>query len=118
MQYLSEIAVSNALLIMYSKYDVMEDAESLFKSLPRRNIILWTAIINGLYQHEDFEKAMRLFCLMRENGIEPNEYTFTIALASCGSVKNLDNSRLPHALVIKKGMALGEFVETAIIYVL
>ena len=39
-------------------------------------------------------------------------------LASCGSVKNLDNSRLPHALVIKKGMALGEFVETAIIYVL
>ena len=65
MQYLSEIAVSNALLIMYSKYDVMEDAESLFESLPRRNIISWTAIINGLHQHEDFEKAMRLFCLMR-----------------------------------------------------
>ncbi|XVF20009.1 hypothetical protein REPUB_Repub11eG0161000 [Reevesia pubescens] len=115
MQYLSETAVSNAILTMYSKCGVMKDAESLFKRLPQRNIISWTAIINGFYQHEDFEKAMRLFCLMRESGIEPNEYTFTIALAYCGSMKNLDNSRLLHSLVIKKGMALGEFVGTAII---
>lgn len=115
MQYLSETAVSNALLTMYIKCGVMEDAESLFKRLPRRNVISWTAIINGLYQHKDFEKAMRLFCLMRENGIEPNEYTFTIALASCGSMRNLDCCHLLHALVIKKGMALGEFVGTAII---
>ncbi|XP_022732435.1 pentatricopeptide repeat-containing protein At2g03880, mitochondrial-like [Durio zibethinus] len=115
MQYLPETAVSNALLTMYSKCGVMEDAETVFKCLPRRNIISWTAIINGLYRHEDFDKAMRLFSLMRESGIEPNEYTFTIALASCGSMKNLDNSHLLHALVIKKGMALGEFVGTAII---
>ncbi|XP_021277765.1 pentatricopeptide repeat-containing protein At2g03880, mitochondrial-like [Herrania umbratica] len=115
MQHLSETAVSNVLLTMYGKCGAMEDAESLFKRLLQRNLISWTAIINGLYKHEDFEKAMRLFCLMRENGIEPNEYTFTIALASCGSVKNLDNGRLLHALVIKRGMALGEFVGTAII---
>ncbi|XVE59297.1 hypothetical protein DITRI_Ditri05aG0034800 [Diplodiscus trichospermus] len=115
MQYLSETPVSNALLTMYRKCGAMDDAEALFKHLPRRNIISWTAIINGLYQHQDFEKAMMLFCLMRESGIEPNEYTFTIVLASCGSMRNLDHSRSLHALVVKKGMALSEFVGTAII---
>ncbi|PPR93926.1 hypothetical protein GOBAR_AA26748 [Gossypium barbadense] len=115
MQYLSETAVSNALLTMYCKCEAMADAESLFERLPQRNIVSWTAIINGLYQHEGFEKAMRLFCLMRESGIEPNDYTFTIALASCGNMKNIDNCRLLHGLVIKKGMALGEFVGTALI---
>ncbi|KAL4332918.1 hypothetical protein GQ457_07G034850 [Hibiscus cannabinus] len=115
MQYLSETAVSNALLTMYCKCETMTDAESVFERLPQRNIISWTAIINGLYQHEDFEKAMRQFCLMRESGIEPNGYTFTVALECCGSMKNVDNSRLLHALVIKKGMALGEFVGAAII---
>ncbi|OMO91184.1 hypothetical protein COLO4_18568 [Corchorus olitorius] len=115
MQYLSETAVSNALLTMYGKCREMENAEFLFNCLPQRNLISWTAIINGFYQHEDFDKAMRLFCLMRESGIEPNEYTFTIALASCGRMKNIDNGRLLHALAIKKGMALGEFVGTALI---
>nr|KJB55831.1 hypothetical protein B456_009G097000 [Gossypium raimondii] len=115
MQYLSETAVSNALLTMYCKCEAMADAESLFERLPQRNIVSWTAIIHGLYQHEGFEKAMRLCCLMRESGIEPNDYTFTIALASCGNMKNIDNCRLLHGLVIKKGMALGEFVGTALI---
>ncbi|XVF46561.1 hypothetical protein PTKIN_Ptkin03bG0036800 [Pterospermum kingtungense] len=114
MQYLAVTAVSNALLTMYSKCEMIKDAESLFKRLPQRNIISWTAIINGLYQHEDFEKAMRLFCLMRESRIEPNEYTFTIALASCESMRNLGCCHLLHAFVIKKEMALGEFVGTAI----
>ncbi|KAE8696669.1 putative Tetratricopeptide repeat (TPR)-like superfamily protein [Hibiscus syriacus] len=115
MQCLSETAVSNALLAMYCKCEAMADAESVFERIPQRNIISWTTIINGLYQHEVFEKAMRQFYLMRESGIEPNEYTFTIALASCGSMKNVDNGRLLHALVIRKGMALGEFVGTAIV---
>ncbi|KAE8656796.1 putative Tetratricopeptide repeat (TPR)-like superfamily protein [Hibiscus syriacus] len=115
MQYLSETAVSNALLTMYCECKAMADAESVFEWIPQRNTISWTAIINGLYQHEDFEKAMRKFCLMRESGIEPNEYTFTIALASCGSMKSVDSGRLLHALVIRKGMALGEFVGTAIV---
>ncbi|KAE8729461.1 hypothetical protein F3Y22_tig00003715pilonHSYRG00211 [Hibiscus syriacus] len=68
-----------------------------------------------LSETTDFEKAMRKFCLMRESGIDPHEYTFTIALASCGSMKSVDNGRLLHALVIRKGMALGEFVGTAIV---
>ncbi|KAK2642697.1 hypothetical protein Ddye_024460 [Dipteronia dyeriana] len=124
MQYLSETAVGNALLTMYSKCGMIEDAESLFNSLVKRNVVSWSANINGFKHHRDFEKAIKLVCLMREDGIDPNEYIFSIdpneyifsiALASCASMKNLDIGRIFHAQVLKKGMALGDFVGTTIV---
>ncbi|GAV78290.1 Cu-oxidase domain-containing protein/PPR domain-containing protein/Cu-oxidase_2 domain-containing protein/Cu-oxidase_3 domain-containing protein/PPR_2 domain-containing protein/DYW_deaminase domain-containing protein, partial [Cephalotus follicularis] len=87
----------------------------LFENILEKNIISWTAIINGFYQLGDFEKALKLFSSMRENGVDPNEHTFTIAVASCGSVKDVDSGRMLHAMIIKKGMALGNFVGSAII---
>lgn len=115
LQYLSKTAVSNALLTMYIKCGMMEDAESVFEGLAQRNVISWTAIINGFKQHGDYEKALRLVCLMREDGIDPNEYTFTVALASCASLRNSHMGYMFHAQVIKRGMALGDFVGTAIV---
>lgn len=115
LQYLSKTAVSNALLTMYIKCGMMEDAESVFEGLVQRNVISWTAIINGFKQHGDYEKALGLVCLMREDGIDPNEYTFTVALASCASLKNSHMGYMFHAQVIKRGMALGDFVGTAIV---
>ncbi|MBA0670871.1 hypothetical protein Goklo_029185 [Gossypium klotzschianum] len=39
MEYLSETIVSNALLTMYCKCEVLADAKSLFEWLPQRNIV-------------------------------------------------------------------------------
>ncbi|RVW56935.1 putative pentatricopeptide repeat-containing protein [Vitis vinifera] len=94
---------------------MMEEAEIVFESLRQRNIISWTASINGFYQHGDFKKALKQFSMMRESGIEPNEFTFSIVLASCGCVKDFIDGRMFHTQVIKKGMASGVFVGTAII---
>ncbi|KAF8397443.1 hypothetical protein HHK36_016360 [Tetracentron sinense] len=115
MQYLPKAAVGNALLTMYSKCGLMKEVEFLFERLPIRNIISWTAIITGFYQHKCFEKALKHFYFMRDSGIEPNEYTFVVALASSGSMKHLSNGRGLHAQAIKKGMVSGVFVGTAII---
>ncbi|KAK9279463.1 hypothetical protein L1049_013142 [Liquidambar formosana] len=93
LQYLSETAVGNALLTMYNKFGMVEEAEFLFESLAERNLISWTAIITGFYQHGAFDKALRHFHLMIKSGIKPNEYTFTIVLVSCGSMKDLVNGR-------------------------
>lgn len=115
MQYLSETAVGNALLTLYSKCGMMEEAEIVFERLRQRNMISWTARINGFYQHGDFKKALEQFSMMRLSGVEPNEFTFSIVLASCGRVKNLVDGRMFHSVVVKKGMASGVFVGTAII---
>ncbi|XP_044483293.1 pentatricopeptide repeat-containing protein At2g03880, mitochondrial-like [Mangifera indica] len=114
-QHSSKTSVYNGLLTLYTKCGMMKDAESLFESLVHRDVISWTAMINGWRQHGGFRKALRLVCLMREGGVDPNEYTYTVALASCASMKNLDCGCMFHAQVLKLGMALGDFVGTSIV---
>ncbi|XP_027070664.2 pentatricopeptide repeat-containing protein At3g24000, mitochondrial-like [Coffea eugenioides] len=107
--------VANSLLTMYCKFGMMENAQSLFQSLPKKNVVSWTAIISGLYQQRALEKALLQFYLMRQHGFEPNEYTLTMALSSCGGIKQFDNGYALHAQLVKKGMASGAFVGTAIV---
>nr|XP_027070629.1 pentatricopeptide repeat-containing protein At5g04780, mitochondrial-like [Coffea arabica] len=97
--------VANSLLTMYCKFGMMENAQSLFQSLPKKNVVSWTAIISGLYQQRALEKALLQFYLMRQHGFEPNEYTLTMALSSCGGIKQFDNGYALHAQLVKKGMA-------------
>ncbi|KAK3007361.1 hypothetical protein RJ639_016037 [Escallonia herrerae] len=113
--YLSKAPVANALLTMYSKCGMMEEGGILFESIGERNLVSWTVIISGFYQSKAFEKAWALFYSMKDNGIEPNEYTFAIALACCGGMKDLDNGHALHAQVIKKGMVSMVYVGTAVI---
>ncbi|KAK6927008.1 Pentatricopeptide repeat [Dillenia turbinata] len=113
--YLPHIAVGNALLTMYCNCGMMKKAKVLFETLPQRNLITWTAFINGSYRNGDFEEALRQFQLMRESGIEPNEYTFTVVLASCASMQHFEGGCMIHAQVIKKRMDLDVHVGTAII---
>ncbi|OVA17815.1 Pentatricopeptide repeat [Macleaya cordata] len=115
LQYLSNTAVGNSLLTMYSKFGMMEEVEILFKELPDRNLISWTAIITGFYQQKCFGKALRQFYCMIKNGVDPNEHTFTVALASCGGLLNPKYGRMVHAQAIKYGMVSGVFVGTAIL---
>ncbi|CAK9153066.1 unnamed protein product, partial [Ilex paraguariensis] len=114
-QYLSKTAVANALLTMYSKCGMMKEAETLFQNISQKSLVSWSAIMSGLFQHKSSEKALSQFYLMRDNGIEPNEHTFTIALASCGSMKHLDCGRALHCQVIKSGMVSSVFVGTTVI---
>ncbi|KAM7257328.1 hypothetical protein ACFE04_013069 [Oxalis oulophora] len=114
-EFLSDPAVGNALLKMYMKYGMMKEAELLFTSLEEKNIISWTTIINGFYRRGDFLKALILFCSMGETGFDHNEYTYTTAIACCGSLKDLNTGRMLHAQAIKKKLALNNFVGSALL---
>ncbi|XP_026421110.1 putative pentatricopeptide repeat-containing protein At5g52630 [Papaver somniferum] len=115
MEYFAYPAVGNSLLTMYSKFGMMDEVEILFKELPEKNLISWTAIITGFYRQRCFAKALRQFCHMRESGEDPNEHTFVVVMASCGCMFVPMYGRMIHAQAIKFGMASGVFVGTAIL---
>ncbi|KAI3973348.1 hypothetical protein MKX01_020723 [Papaver californicum] len=100
---------------MYSKFGMMDEVEILFKELPEKNLISWTAIITGFYQQKCFEKALKQFCDMRKSGEDPNEHTFVVVMASCGGMLVPLYGRMIHAQAIKFGMFSSLFVGTAIL---
>ncbi|XP_023756712.1 pentatricopeptide repeat-containing protein At3g12770 [Lactuca sativa] len=79
----SNVAITNALIDMYSKCGSLDLASNVFYSLPHRSVVSWTSIISAYASHGYGKEAMFLFSKMKEEGIRPNGVTFMAILTAC-----------------------------------
>ncbi|OMO94099.1 hypothetical protein COLO4_16529 [Corchorus olitorius] len=89
------LSVANAFITMYARCGCMQNAEKIFKTLPRRNIISWNAIITGYGMHGRGYDAIHAFSQMLEDGFQPNGVTFISTLSACS-----------HSGMIEEGLQL------------
>eukprot|EP01018_Ginkgo_biloba_P010079 Gb_35395 [translate_table: standard] len=81
--YESNVIVRNTLVDMYAKCGSIEDAQSTFDKMPKRDVVSWTAMISGFAHHGHGKEALKLFEKMQRAGIEPNHITFVVVLSAC-----------------------------------
>lgn len=72
-----------ALLDMNAKCGNMERALKLFKEMPKRDLVSYCSMIQGLSIHGCGEDAVSLFNRMLMEGLIPDEVAFTIVLTTC-----------------------------------
>ncbi len=74
-----------ALLTMYSKCGSIEDAAKVFQTLSVQNLDVgvWTAMIAAYGEHGFGKEAVLFYEQMQQQGIRPNEVTFTAVLNAC-----------------------------------
>lgn len=77
------LSVNNALIDMFSKCGSLMTARKIFKEMPTRNVISWTAMITGLAMHGEGTEAITLFDKMKVEGVKPNRVTFIGLLYAC-----------------------------------
>ncbi|CAK9164682.1 unnamed protein product [Ilex paraguariensis] len=90
-----DLSLANAFITMYARCGHMRNAETIFKTLPKRNIVSWNAMIAGYGMHGRGCDAMLTFSQMLEAGFTPNGITFVSALSACS-----------HSGLIEKGLQL------------
>ncbi|KAJ0021510.1 hypothetical protein Pint_31075 [Pistacia integerrima] len=90
-----DLSLANALMTMYARCGSLKNAEKIFKTLPRRNIISWNAIITGYGMHGRGYDAVLSFLQMLEVGFQPNGVTFIALLSACS-----------HSGLIEKGLEI------------
>ncbi|KAE9467218.1 hypothetical protein C3L33_00850, partial [Rhododendron williamsianum] len=73
----------NALIAMYSRCGCVGKAYQLFKGMPNRDVVSWTAMISGLASHGHGREAIDAFREMLRTGVAPDEQTFTGVLSAC-----------------------------------
>ncbi|KAK6941643.1 E motif [Dillenia turbinata] len=94
--YENHVSVSNVLISMYSKCDIVGDAKLVFEKMDDRNVISWTTMISV-----DEENAVLLFNKMRQDEVYPNDVTF-IGLIHAISVQSLvEQGLMVHGFCIK-----------------
>ncbi|XP_062084048.1 pentatricopeptide repeat-containing protein At3g57430, chloroplastic-like isoform X2 [Humulus lupulus] len=79
----NNLSLANAFVTMYARCGSMQNAEKVFKILPRRNIITWNALIAGYAMHGRGHDAILAFLQTIEDGLSPNAATFIAVLSAC-----------------------------------
>lgn len=79
----ADVAVGSSLVDMYAKCGSMDNAQRVFDTLASKNVVTWTALLNGYAQCSNGFKVRQCFGQMREQGVEPNAATFVSLLVAC-----------------------------------
>lgn len=83
MGYNRNIYVGNALIDMYAKCGVVDNAVDVFKNMDKKDLITWNTIICGLATHGRGGDALNLFSQMKNSRLKPDGITFIGILCSC-----------------------------------
>ncbi|KAK9226808.1 hypothetical protein WN943_011856 [Citrus x changshan-huyou] len=81
--YKGNVCVGNALIDMYSKCGIIENAVDVFNSMDTKDLITWNTIISGLAMHGRGAGALSLFHEMKNAGEMPDGITFIGILCAC-----------------------------------
>ncbi|KAG0482729.1 hypothetical protein HPP92_010813 [Vanilla planifolia] len=95
--------MSSALVDMYAKFGMMQEALFTYESISVKDVVLATALIVGYTQNGEDLKALGIFEEMVNCGIKANDFTFASVLIACGNLENLSYGRLIHGLTLRSG---------------
>ena len=75
--------ITSALIFMYCKCGILEDARKSFQATPEDNTIAWNSIMFAYAQHGQGEVALDLFFLMVERKVKLDHISFVAVLTAC-----------------------------------
>lgn len=86
--------VASSLIDMYGKCGSMVDAHKVFDSLPRRDVVTWSALIAGYADQGESDLVFKLLEWMMHDGFQPNSVTFSSVLTVCSHVGLVEKGQM------------------------
>ncbi|CAK9161671.1 unnamed protein product [Ilex paraguariensis] len=115
--FISDIGVATALVKCYSNHGgKTADCYNIFlETSGRRDLVSWTVIMET-YARWGSEKALFLFSQLRQEGLHPDCYTFSILLKACAGLVTEQHALVVHAQVMRTGFADDTVLSNALIH--
>ncbi|XP_022957571.1 pentatricopeptide repeat-containing protein At2g03380, mitochondrial [Cucurbita moschata] len=101
---LEECAVKNALIDMYAKCHMIDDAYVVFLGVLEKDVITWNSMISGYAQSGSAYDALRLFNQMRSDSLAPDAITLVSALSASAILGAVQVGSSLHVYSIKEGL--------------
>ena len=111
----------NALLSMYARLGLVDDAQRLFGSVgaadaPGGGLVTWNTMVSLLVQSGRCPEAVDVLYDMVARGVRPDGVTFASALPACSQLELLSLGKEMHAYVLKDAdLAANSFVASALV---
>ncbi|KAK6940118.1 Pentatricopeptide repeat [Dillenia turbinata] len=107
--------VDNNLISVYVKFGEVAEARKVFDKTFERNVVSWTAMLNGYLRFGLDDEALSLFLESLENAVEANCRTFVCALNLCSRRLDIQLGKQVHARILKRNCR-NLIVDSAIVY--
>ncbi|XP_059314815.1 pentatricopeptide repeat-containing protein At4g21065-like [Lycium ferocissimum] len=107
--------VNNALIHMYSGCGDSGHAYKVFDEMPERDVVSWTSVIDGFVDNNRPIEAIKLFEVMMESGVDPNEATLVSVLRGCADTGALSIGKNVDEFVKERELSMKANVGTALI---
>lgn len=88
-----DVVTGTALVDMYGKCGSVERASKVFKEMPEKDTLAYTAMISVLALHGFSKEAFDVYGEMEMNGMKPNHVTFVGLLSACSHAGYVDKGR-------------------------
>ncbi|KAK7389321.1 hypothetical protein VNO78_24216 [Psophocarpus tetragonolobus] len=100
----NDMFVGSALIEVYSKCGLMNEAVKVFMEYPKPDVVLWTSIITGYEQNGSPEFALAFFSRMVVlEQVSPDPVTLVSAASACGQLSDFNLGRSVHGFVKRRG---------------
>ncbi|KAL3622364.1 hypothetical protein CASFOL_033775 [Castilleja foliolosa] len=95
-----DMIVSNGLLSMYFKFEMIQDCRRVFNEMVSRDSVSWNTMICGYCESGFYEESISLFSEMVDY-FKPDILTITSVLRACTYIGNLDFGRYVHDYMVR-----------------
>ncbi|XP_051116492.1 pentatricopeptide repeat-containing protein At5g13270, chloroplastic [Andrographis paniculata] len=113
--YAENVAMETTLCNMYVNCGDLDNAEAIFDRINGKNTVSWTSMIVGFTQSGRIPDALRCFRRMVDEGVDLDEFVFSITLKACASMEDWRTGEQVHGLIVKLGMETDVSVGTPLV---
>ncbi|XP_042491354.1 pentatricopeptide repeat-containing protein At2g46050, mitochondrial-like isoform X2 [Macadamia integrifolia] len=107
--------VGSALIDIYSKCSLVEDAQRVFDKILIRDMVLWNVMVSCYAYNRLTKEAFGVFQLMRSEGVNGDDFTFSSLLNSCGVLGTCELGRQVHGLIFRLSFDVDVLVASALV---
>ncbi|KDP20037.1 hypothetical protein JCGZ_05806 [Jatropha curcas] len=117
MGLVSDVFVGNALVAMYGKCRLIDEAVEVFDCMPVRNLVSWNSIISGFSENGFSRQSLNMLVemLVGEEGLLPDVATMVTVLPVCAREAEVDLGMGIHGFAVKLRLSNEVTVNNALI---
>ncbi|KAJ7956529.1 Pentatricopeptide repeat-containing protein [Quillaja saponaria] len=102
--------VANAFVASYAKVGSMNYAEHVFNGINTKTVSSWNALIGGYAQNGYPGKALDLYLLMADSGLDPDTFSIGSLLLACAHLKLLRQGKEIHGFMLRNSLQMDAFI--------
>ncbi|XP_042506123.1 pentatricopeptide repeat-containing protein At3g22150, chloroplastic [Macadamia integrifolia] len=97
----SNVVISNALISMYSRCDLVEAAFMVFDKMPERDLVSWNTMVSAFVQNGLDDEGLMLVYEMQKQGFVIDSITATALLSAASNLRNQKIGKETHAYLFR-----------------